>query len=294
MSNSQIISIIVVVVVVIIILAIVVMLMRRRITKPIIESGQESDSRISVSAPRGESRYRVTKGKLMEDESQVKAEQPKIEVQAAAEQEFPRNLAMAGNKMNDYLPKNSGQEEKPDRIKVEAKYNDDQNEDVEEEDQQQSDEEEQQVEFKNRTQPQHDYDTSRRTVTVSRLADLFSPKENIEEELGVDAAELDKLVTAYKKKTEYKERRLPVNAHFNIEDYKESKNVMRESAVNANAARGSKRGQITAQIYKKHGKNFTVQKPEVTGGNMSIDNDGEDNHTPAVKLPRNNGKLVVH
>jgi uncharacterized membrane protein len=78
MSNSQIISIIVVVVVVIIILAIVVMLMRRRITKPIIESGQESDSRISVSAPRGESRYRVTKGKLMEDESQVKAEQPNI------------------------------------------------------------------------------------------------------------------------------------------------------------------------------------------------------------------------
>jgi hypothetical protein len=265
------------------------MLMRRRIAKPSTEWRQESDSRISVSAPRGESRYRVTKGKLMEDESQAKVEQPKIEVQAAAEQDFPRNLAMAGNKMNDYLPKNSGHDEKPDRIKVEAAHNNNQ------EDEQIEEEEVETPEFKNRVETQHDYDNSdRRTVTVSRVADLFSPKENIEEDLGVDAAELDKLVTAYKKKTEYKERRLPVNAHFNIDDYKESKNVMRQSAVNASAARGSKRGQITAQIYKKHGKNFTVQKQEVTGGNMSIDNDGEDEHKAPPRQVRNQGKLVVH
>jgi hypothetical protein len=289
MSNSQIISIVVVVVLVIIVLGIVVMLMRRRIAKPSTESRVESDSRISVSAPRGESRYRVTKGKLMEDESQAKVEQPKIEVQAAAEQDFPRNLAMAGNKMNDYLPKNSGHDEKPDRIKVEAAHNNTQ------EDEQIEEEEVETPEFKNRVETQHDYDNSdRRTVTVSRVADLFSPKENIEEDLGVDAAELDKLVTAYKKKTEYKERRLPVNAHFNIDDYKESKNVMRQSAVNASAARGSKRGQITAQIYKKHGKNFTVQKQEVTGGNMSIDNDGEDEHKAPPRQVRNQGKLVVH
>jgi hypothetical protein len=289
MSNSQIISIVVVVVLVIIVLGIVVMLMRRRIAKPSTESRVESDSRISVSAPRGESRYRVTKGKLMEDESQAKVEQPKIEVQAAAEQDFPRNLAMAGNKMNDYLPKNSGHDEKPDRIKVEAAHNNNQ------EDEQIEEEEVETPEFKNRVETQHDYDNSdRRTVTVSRVADLFSPKENIEEDLGVDAAELDKLVTAYKKKTEYKERRLPVNAHFNIDDYKESKNVMRQSAVNASAARGSKRGQITAQIYKKHGKNFTVQKQEVTGGNMSIDNDGEDEHKAPPRQVRNQGKLVVH
>jgi hypothetical protein len=289
MSNSQIISIVVVVVLVIIVLGIVMMLMRRRIAKPSTEWRQESDSRISVSAPRGESRYRVTKGKLMEDESQAKTEQPKIEVQAAAEQDFPRNLAMAGNKMNDYLPKNGGQEEKPDRIKVEAAHDNNQ------EDEQIEEEEVETPEFKNRVETQHDYDNSdRRTVTVSRVADLFSPKENIEEDLGVDAAELDKLVTAYKKKTEYKERRLPVNAHFNIDDYKESKNVMRQSAVNASAARGSKRGQITAQIYKKHGKNFTVQKQEVTGGNMSIDNDGEDEHKAPPRQVRNQGKLVVH
>lgn len=287
MHLERIISVVAVVVLVIIVLVVVVMVTRRRCAKPAHKTRDESDSRISVSAPRGESRYRVTKGKLLEEQSAEVAPQPKIEVQAPApEHEFPRNLALAGNKMNDYLPKNETPrvavnasrtvQSKQELADVETDHDSDQEVN-------QSEEQIEEVVAK----------SDRRTVRVARVADLFSPQENIEEELGVDAVELDKMVKAYKKKTEYKERRLPVNAHFNIDDYKESKNVMRESAVNAASSRGSKRGQITAQIYKKHGKNFTVQREEVNGSNMSVGDD-EEVHEAPQKLVRNHGKLVVH
>ena len=288
---------VVVVVLVIIVLAVVVLVTRRRCAKPVHKARDDSDSRISVSAPRGESRYRVTKGKLLEEQPAAVAEQPKVEVATVApEHEFPRNLALAGNKMQDYLPKNNTPRVAVDsqRIAVKAERAVESLEEVDtdhDSDDQLEEPEEEIVE------PEKEDEVAavqggRRTVTVARLADLFSPQENLEQELGIDAAELNKMVSAYKKKTEYKERRLPINAHFNIEDYKESKNVMRKSAVNAASTRGSKRGQITAQIYKKHGKNFTVQKPEVNGGNMSI-GDQEDNYVPE-KQARNTGKLVTY
>jgi len=106
----------------------------------------------------------------------------------------------------------------------------------------------------------------------------------------VTQEELERLVQAYKKKSEYKERRLPVNAHFNIQDYKDSKNVMRESALHVNSAKGSKRGQITAQIYKKHGKNFTVQREVRNGGTTTND---DEPHIPASKQVRNQGSLTI-
>lgn len=277
MHRERIIAVVAVILLVIIVLAIVVVMTKNRCGKSASKSHAVSDSRISVSAPRGESRYRVTKGKLLDEQPAVVVEQPTIEVQAAApEHEFPRNLALAGNKMQDYLPKNNTP-----RISVNASQQE--VEDADSDDQLEENQEPEEI---------VEVQSDRRTVTVARLADLFSPQENIEEELGIDAAELDKMVNAYKKKTEYKERRLPVNAHFNIEDYKESKNVMRESAVNAASSRGSKRGQITAQIYKKHGKNFTVQSEKVSGSNMSV-GDQEDNHIPNKQV-RNTGKLVAY
>lgn len=132
-------------------------------------------------------------------------------------------------------------------------------------------------------------------VYVESMAELFSPKNDLETEFGVTQDEFDKLVSNYKKTREFKERKLPVNKHFNMKDYNNVKNVMRESATNIGINHASKRGTITESIYKAHGKNFLKQKISNVGDNISLVSNPimSKDERERSKL-RNNGHLVVN
>jgi uncharacterized protein (UPF0333 family) len=94
-------------------------------------------------------------------------------------------------------------------------------------------------------------------VKVPRMAELFSPKRDVLAELGVTPEEFEAQVAAYQKKHEYRERAIPVSHNFNLDAYKDSKKVLRESAKNAVNPYGHKKGNIVANIYKTYGKNLT-------------------------------------
>lgn len=272
----------VIVIMVIVIIAVIAMVWRatRRSDNSRSASGSYSDNshsvsgsgtadahRFAVHAPRGQARYTVTKGKLAEETPEVQAQAPPAQGQ---QQEFPRHAAQAGNRTREQ--RILAQQVADSRIEVQAA-----------------------------SQPQEQSERFEATadsatvVTVERLADLFSVKRNVEAELGVSEEEMQKMVAAYQKKSEYRERRLPVNQHFNLDDYKDSKRVMRESANTAANFQGTKRGTITNAIYKKYGKNFTKQGNGSNADVMSMDVDADrhEAHLAKVRERRANGYLEV-
>jgi len=103
---------------------------------------------------------------------------------------------------------------------------------------------------------------------VTSIPELFSPKINYEEEYGVSKEELDALVEDYKKGKEYKERKLPINKNFNLNKYTNAQETIRQSMVDV-PTHGSKKGFITADIYKKYGKNFTKKDDSRFYGGVS-------------------------
>lgn len=133
------------------------------------------------------------------------------------------------------------------------------------------------------------------TIYVESMADLYSPKQDLMAELGVDKETLDKMVQSYKKNHEYKERKLPVSRYFNVESYNDSKAVLRESAINLGRNVGSKRGKITGSIYKKYGKNVTKAHVTFPGEVSSLIPNSEAHALEIQKSQgrRNQGTLVV-
>lgn len=211
------------------------------------------------------SNYRVMNGRPV-DASQVKANASRPQAPVAEEQ-FPRVIAKAGKESYaETMDKVLGHEARSNRSSSDRRSN---------------------VSVSS---------ANIETVEVQSIADLFSPKEDIEADLGVDQETLDMLVQQYKDGKEYKERKLPVNRHFNMDSYKASKASLRESAINVNNGNGSKRGQITSAIYKKYGKNFTTKKSQNVGDVMSTissDQQHRDN-LESQKGRRNPGHLEVH
>jgi len=262
----------VIAILVIVVIVVVAMLWRasrrsdnsRRSSDDLSESNRSSNSsvgsdsnRFHANAARGQSRYTVTKGKLMEDEPQVQATAPQVQAQ---QPEFPRHAAQAGNRKDEqrFLAQQSSRAAAVEnRFEVTAE--------------------------------------SSRVVNVARVADLFSVKRNIAAELGVSEEEENKMVEAYKKKSEYRERRLPVNQHFNLDDYKDSKKVMRESANASVSFKGSKRGTITGEVYKTYGKNATRNRNASNADVMSmeVDADRHEAHLAKIRERRANGFLEV-
>lgn len=221
-------------------------------------SGSSNGSHFPVRSARGQSKYTVTKGQLVGDGAgEVRNPAPQVQAQ---QQEFPRHAAQAGNKMEEHRfmahnPKPTA--EKESRVEVKA--------------------------------------DSARTVMVGRLADLFSVKRSIEEEFGVSEEEMEKMVAAHRKKSEYRERRLPVNQHFNLDDYKDSKKVIRESANAGATFKGSKRGAITGDVYKTYGKNAVRARNASNADvmSMSVEADAHEAHLAKVRERRATGHLEV-
>jgi len=94
------------------------------------------------------------------------------------------------------------------------------------------------------------------TIQVRFLAELFSPKEDTFAELGVTEEQLQEMVANNKQRRVHQERKLPINRHFNMDNYKASKETIRQSAL-PQKGMGSRKGKITQEIYKQYGKNFT-------------------------------------
>lgn len=273
----NVVAIVVIVILIIVVLLIIVALMKSSkgssrspsssstaVTPTRSSSSSSPSSSSSESTPR--MRHRVTMGKPVE-------EQPKVEAS-----QFPRTMANAGNKMSEhkFLAKNGDAEETEvilEKEEIEA--------------------EEKKVPPMVETSGDNQ---SVRVVTVARMADLFRAQTNIEDELGLSPEELEKMVQSYKKKTEYRERRLPVNSHFTASDLKKTRQVQRESVRNGNSFTGSKRGNIVKETFKAHASNFTAQKPQTFGGVMSIMTDPEKHRAQMQKSieRRNPGHLVVN
>jgi len=136
---------------------------------------------------------------------------------------------------------------------------------------------------------------SRPLVHTPSIAELFSIKEDVEAEFGVTEAEMAVLVEKYKKSKEFVDRPLPVSRHFNIEDYKESRVTLRQSAKNLGINHASKRGQITKAIYKTYGKHFSDKKVQATPEVFSktVGNAEHRAHREAQKDSRAQGHLVI-
>jgi hypothetical protein len=64
------------------------------------------------------------------------------------------------------------------------------------------------------------------------------------------------MVSTFKKGKEYKERKLPINRHFDMNKYEQANQTIRESSI-PQKGHGSKKGTIVGSIYRKYGKNFT-------------------------------------
>lgn len=131
------------------------------------------------------------------------------------------------------------------------------------------------------------------TIEVSSVADLFSPKVNYEKEYGVTEDELQELVKDYEKKKEYKERRLPINKNFRLDAQQEAERTIRNSYIPDNT-KGSKRGTITASIYKKFGKNFIKQAKTPNGEvNSLVDTDKYVAEARAVLASKTNNAVLI-
>lgn len=272
------------VIVIIIIVVIAYLASRRRSSRGKDESRRNSESMEarSVTATASQdgtfrARYRVEKGIRQDMPQQNQAPSPH-QVQAApqqpqhihrpqatAEHEFPRNVAHASRRQfQDMMEQNAqGQNIQNERVQVKAAPLP-----VE----QQARIRNQVLQTQNSTvasnstpapRPQQNLSVQVpagiETIYVRNLAEAFSPKEDIEAEFGVNEDELQSMVEAYKKRTEPKERKLPINKHFNMDSYNNSKNTIRQSAMNMRGNTGEKRGQITKNIYKTYGKNFIKQ-----------------------------------
>lgn len=147
-----------------------------------------------------------------------------------------------------------------------------------------------------KSQSRHESENAmQETIYVQSIAELYSPKEDIEAELGVTQEELDVMVQNYKKSHEYRERRVPVSRYFSLDAYNGSKDVLRASAVNLGQNHASKRGKITEAVYRKYGKNFTTQRSQPQGDVMSLTSTPElhAQQVASEKGKRNPGKLVV-
>lgn len=120
------------------------------------------------------------------------------------------------------------------------------------------------------------------TVFVRNMAELFSPKEDVEEELGIPQERLDQMVAEYKKTKEYKERKLPINRHFDMDKYTQATQTIRQSSV-PQKSHGDKKGKIVSSIYKKYGKHFTSQKAQGVNPEIKATLTTPDQHQQAVR-----------
>ena len=129
-------------------------------------------------------------------------------------------------------------------------------------------------------------------VEVQSSLDLFSPKEDILAELGMTQEELDEELAKYKAEHEYKERRLPVNKNFNMEDYKESRKVLREAPKNDMISMaGSKRDELQRDLLKKQAL-ATLRKRDTSFGISTTF--AEKSHNPPMPARRGSLGTVVH
>jgi hypothetical protein len=205
------------------------------------------DHKHKVHAQNQGSNYKVMTGKPVEPpqaEAAPSQEQaPRVPVNAA----FPRNLAKAGKPVNtEALRKMVAEVSREAQAKVSAEEDVSKRGDLKVE------------------------SAQAETIVVDTMADLYSPKEDLVAEYGVDEETLQKMVSSYRKNREYKERKIPVNRNFDIDKYNASKDTLRASAANMGVTYGSKRGQITGAIYKKYGKNFTKQSSQPAGDVPSL------------------------
>lgn len=120
------------------------------------------------------------------------------------------------------------------------------------------------------------------TVFVRNMAELFSPKEDVEAELGVSQETLNLMVAEYKKTKEYKERKLPINRHFDMDKYTQATQTIRQSSI-PQKAHGDKKGKIVSSIYKKYGKHFASQKSHGVNPEIKATLTTQTQHQQAVR-----------
>lgn len=126
------------------------------------------------------------------------------------------------------------------------------------------------------------------TVYVRHIAELFSPKEDVLGEFGVTPEQLNEMVSNQRQRMVHQERKLPINRHFNMDNYKASKETIRRSSI-PEKGHGSKKGKITQQIYKQYGRNFTSMSVDGKRGakgshaNVMAKNVAPEQHQQAVQ-----------
>lgn len=236
-------------------------------------SPTDSHSRHSVSAPRAKSEYELVRGPKVETEA------PAQTAEASQNQPgFPRYEAAAG--------KADSLATMQQKIRSHAQFRD-----LEEPKQEKT------VVANPVTQNKTVVsNTLVESIKVASIAELFSPKQDVEAEFGVTEEEVQKMVAQYKASHEFKERALPVSRYFNMENYTESRQVLRESAKNLNKNHASKRGQITNAIYKKYGRSFAAPTKVQNNPDVMSAVVGNAQHRELMaeqKGSRNLGKLEV-
>lgn len=134
-------------------------------------------------------------------------------------------------------------------------------------------------------------------VSVSTIADLFSPKIDYVSEYGVTKEELEKMVEEYSESREYKERALPINKNFSLDKYTSVQDSMRQSMRRTGEMHGDKKGIIMTEIYKKFGKESLKPKGPVLYGGVDALNISHKQHEEAkvhAKGKSSTGNLVAY
>lgn len=248
------------------------------------ESDRSSDSgtRFETRNAQKFDNYVVTTGIPFDPKAQVNQapaapKDERVQVNAA----FPRHPAQAGKK--------TGEE-------VMAEMNKEKGEEENVQDNEVQDEVKPNVQKARARTAQIAETAPQEVIYVESIAELFSPKEDIERDFGVNREEFDKMVQTYRKNHEYKERKLPVSRNFNIDMYNNSKQELRSSAVNVGKSYGSKRGQIMKDVWRKHAATLSVKKSKPQGDVMSLipNQESVERVRNERKERRNPGKLVVN
>lgn len=131
------------------------------------------------------------------------------------------------------------------------------------------------------------------TVHVDRIANLFSVKDNFLQDYNVTKEEMDALVEKYKASKEYKERRVPINKNFDLQEYNNARGTIRDSTYHNKS--GSKKGNIMVEVWKTYGKTLTKKQRPTASGNVDALGVSEKDHANAIqrsKARSNMGTLV--
>jgi len=269
-------TLIIAVVVIVIVILIVLGLWRRRGRG----EGNDKDRRLqnsssdrSSSSSNSSEKHERSSHHPQEHNGRSKKEREKVHTanQEEKKDEFPRNQVQSGRrfyaKTDETTNKTDGQEKKQNH-KHQDQKKDGQKQNGQDNGQKKVANEREVFEnnfrqpinngFKAQEIPVSNRRDNSEVVFVRNIAELFSPKEDIQAEYGVSDEQLAHMVSTFKQGKEYKERKLPINRHFDMDKYKQATQTIRESSI-PQKGHGSKKGTIVGSIYRKYGKNFIAE-----------------------------------